>query len=121
MTHQTEKEPLQVWGGVEPTINRVGDRYFRQLDQSGHRDRLSDLDRFAELGLRTLRFPILWEEVAPESLDECDWTKIDAQLERLCSLGIGRSPGCSIMAAGRVIPAWSIPRFRRSWRVSLAR
>jgi dTDP-4-dehydrorhamnose reductase len=88
MTHRTNNEPLQVWGGVEPTINRVGDRYFRQLDQNGHRQRLSDLDEFARLGLRTLRFPILWEEIAPESLDDCHWTAIDAQLERLRSLGI---------------------------------
>ena len=88
MTQNTDNEPLQVWGGVEPTINRVGDRYFRQLDQSGHRARLSDLDRFAELGLRNLRFPILWEEVAPDSLEDCNWSAIDAQLERLRSLGI---------------------------------
>ena len=56
MTQNLEKQPLQVWGGVEPTINRIGDQYFKQFDRSGHRQRLSDLDEFARLGLRTLRF-----------------------------------------------------------------
>ena len=88
MTQNNSMERLGVWGGVEPTINRVGDRYFTQLDRNGHRTRLSDLDEFAELGLRTLRFPILWEEVAPDSLDTFNWTAIDAQLHRMRELGI---------------------------------
>jgi dTDP-4-dehydrorhamnose reductase len=82
------KHPLPIWGGVEPTINRVGDCHFQQLAFSCHRERLSDLDRFAELGLRTLRFPILWEEVAPDSPDECHWSRIDAQVRRMQELGI---------------------------------
>ena len=55
------QEKLQLWGGVECTVNRVGDRYFDQLDSSGHHDRLSDLDLIAELGIRVLRYPVLWE------------------------------------------------------------
>jgi len=50
----------ELWAGVECTINRVGDEYFDQLRFSGHRDRLEDLDRFAALGIRTLRYPVLW-------------------------------------------------------------
>lgn len=82
------KSRLQVWGGVECTINRVGDRYFSQLELSGHRTRLSDLERFAELGLRTIRFPILWEELAPDSPDSIDWRQVDAQFESMRQLGI---------------------------------
>lgn len=88
MAQQTTSGGLQLWGGVEPTINRIGDQFFRQLDRSGHRQRLSDLDEFARLGLRTLRFPILWEEIAPDSRDEFDWAPVDAPLERLRELGI---------------------------------
>ncbi|MDQ6655778.1 MAG: sugar nucleotide-binding protein [Verrucomicrobiota bacterium] len=88
MTNQHTRPPLQLWGGVEPTINRVGDRYFRQFERNGHRERLSDLEEFAALGLRTLRFPILWEEIAPESLEVCDWTPVDAALQKLRELGI---------------------------------
>ena len=88
MTQTRQNEAVEIWGGVEPTINRVGERYFRQFDRSGHRERLSDLDAFARLGLRTLRFPILWEEVAPDSPEHCDWSAVDAGLERLRALGV---------------------------------
>ncbi|MFL6514693.1 MAG: family 1 glycosylhydrolase [Chthoniobacterales bacterium] len=83
-----ETDKMELWGGVECTINRVGDRYFNQLQRNGHWYRLEDLDRFADLGLRTLRFPLLWESLAPESSSEIDWRWSDARLERLQSLGI---------------------------------
>jgi dTDP-4-dehydrorhamnose reductase len=83
------KQPMELWGGVECTINRVGDRYSSQLELSGHRERADeDLERFAQLGMRTLRFPILWENLAPDSLDEIDWRWTDARLAKLQSLGI---------------------------------
>ncbi|MDQ6764904.1 MAG: sugar nucleotide-binding protein [Verrucomicrobiota bacterium] len=77
-----------MWGGVECTINRVGDTFHSQLQRSGHRLRLGDLDRIAELGIRTLRFPVLWEELAPVSLGSIDWAPLDAQLSRLRELSI---------------------------------
>jgi dTDP-4-dehydrorhamnose reductase len=40
------------------------------------------------LGLRTLRFPLLWESLAPDSLDRIDWSWADARLAKLKSLGI---------------------------------
>jgi dTDP-4-dehydrorhamnose reductase len=73
---------------VECTINRVRDQYFNQLELSGHWHRESDLERFAELGLRTLRFPILWESIALKSLDEIDWSWPDRRLSKLKALGI---------------------------------
>jgi dTDP-4-dehydrorhamnose reductase len=81
MDTEMEKS-LQLWGGVECTINRVGDRFFNQLKRNGHWDRPDDLDRFASLGLRTLRFPLLWETLAPSSLDEIDWSWPDDRLKR---------------------------------------
>src|SRR6478672_238954 len=79
---------LEVWAGVECTVNRVGDRYFDQLEQNGHATTLEDLDLFAELGVRTLRYPILWERIAPEGLASADWSWADERLGRLRSLGI---------------------------------
>ena len=73
---------------MECTINRVGDRYFNQLLNSGHWDRLDDLQRFAGLGITALRFPLLWEALAPASLDEIDWSWSDRRLEILRALGI---------------------------------
>lgn len=80
---------IELWGGVECTINRIRDQYFNQLRRSGHWERADDdLERFAQLGLRTLRFPLLWEALAPDSLDQIDWRWADARLEKVKSLGI---------------------------------
>ncbi len=79
---------LEVWGGVESTVNRVGDVYFDQLERSGHAGRIDDLDLFAALGIRALRYPILWERTAPDSIEHADWSWADARLERLRALGI---------------------------------
>ena len=80
--------PLELWGGMECTVNRVGDRYYDQIALSGHATRLEDLDRFAELGIRTLRYPVLWERVAPDGVDKADWAHTDKALARLRELGI---------------------------------
>lgn len=57
--------PLELWGGVECTINRVGHTFFNQIELSGHHRRLpQDLERFASLGIHTLRTSLLWESFA---------------------------------------------------------
>jgi len=86
--HGTAPSEVEVWGGVECTVNRVGDRFFDQLETSGHARRLDDLDRFAGLGLRTLRFPVLWERVAPHGLAEADWSWVDERMGCLRALGL---------------------------------
>ena len=80
--------PLELWGGHECTVNRVGDRYFDQTVRSGHQDRIEDLDRFAELGITALRYPVLWERVAPSRPDLFDWRWTDARLGRMRALGL---------------------------------
>ncbi len=80
--------PLEVWGGVECTVNRVGDAFHDQLRANGHDRRIADLDLFADLGLRTLRYPVLWELTAPESPDVIDWRWADERLARLRELKI---------------------------------
>src|SRR4051812_32820035 len=84
----TPPSHLELWAGTESTCNRVGQRYFDQVRRSGHHDRLDDLDRFAGLGIRALRFPLLWERVAPKALDAPDWAWSDARLAHLRRLGI---------------------------------
>ena len=78
----------ELWGGVECTRNRVGDRFLDQLDRNGHRAREADLERFAALGIRAIRYPVLWEHVAPDGLDRADWSWTDARLARLRELGV---------------------------------
>ncbi|AFZ31491.1 dTDP-4-dehydrorhamnose reductase [Gloeocapsa sp. PCC 7428] len=82
------KPPLEVWAGVECTVNRVGNRYFDQLERNGHGTRLDDLDLFAQLGIHAIRYPILWERIAPDGLENANWSWADTRLERLQELGI---------------------------------
>lgn len=79
---------LELWGGVECTVNRVGDEYLEQLERSGHTRRLSDFELFAALGIKCLRHPVLWEIVAPTSFDAMDWRWSDLSLSRIRELGI---------------------------------
>ncbi|HEX5729426.1 family 1 glycosylhydrolase [Microbacterium sp.] len=70
MIHDARTAP-EIWGGIECTLNRVGDRHHSQLASSGHLDRIeSDLDQIASLGLSALRYPVLWDQVEqPGGLD----------------------------------------------------
>jgi dTDP-4-dehydrorhamnose reductase len=88
MEAQGHLPPLEVWTGIECTVNRVGNRNFDQLLRTGHHARLSDLDLVADLGVRTVRYGILWERTAPGALADADWTWPDQRLRRLAELGI---------------------------------
>ncbi|RDC64730.1 family 1 glycosylhydrolase [Adhaeribacter pallidiroseus] len=79
---------IDLWGGVECSCNRVGEQFFDQLSRNGHLNRISDLDLFASLGIKKLRYPVLWEQVAPQSLDRPDWLWPDERLQRLQELQI---------------------------------
>jgi len=84
----TSVPPLEVWAGVEGTVNRVGDRYFNQLARNGHDRRVSDLDLFAGIGIRAIRYPVLWERTAPDGLEQADWSWSDERLSRLRELDL---------------------------------
>ena len=77
---------IAVWGGIECSYNRVGDRYFDQLERSGLYDFPDELDRLAALGITALRFPVLWERVC--ALGDRAWAWTDAGLNRLRAHGI---------------------------------
>ena len=79
---------IELWGGLEGTVNRVRDQYFSQMDQNGHGQRLSDLDRFAALGISAIRYPVLWELTAPDGIEQADWTWADERLPALRDLGV---------------------------------
>jgi len=79
---------LEVWAGIECTVNRVQDQYFDQLEWNGHSRRVEDLELFAELGIRTIRYPVLWERVAPDGLSRAQWDWVDRRMERLTKLEI---------------------------------
>jgi dTDP-4-dehydrorhamnose reductase len=85
---QARNPDLELWGGVECTVNRVGDRYRDQTVATGHEERLEDLARFAALGITALRYPVLWERIAPDRVDEHDWRWTDERLHEIRRLGM---------------------------------
>jgi dTDP-4-dehydrorhamnose reductase len=80
--------PLELWGGHECTVNRVGDHWHDQNLCSGHEHRLADLALFAGLGIKSLRYPALWERMAPDDPSQCDFRWTDERLPELRRLGI---------------------------------
>jgi dTDP-4-dehydrorhamnose reductase len=84
----TSQPPLEIWTGIECTVNRVGDGYFDQLALSGHAERASDLRLIKDLGVRRVRYPILWERIAPHGLGRANWDWADDRLGQLRELGI---------------------------------
>jgi dTDP-4-dehydrorhamnose reductase len=79
---------MQLWAGVECTYNRVRDQYFEQLGRAGHLDRPYDLKLFADLGIKSLRYPVLWETTAPDDPRDADWSFADERLAEIRRLGI---------------------------------
>src|SRR5512133_889027 len=79
---------MELWGGVECTVNRVRDTFLDQVELTGHARRMEDLDRLAELGVRVVRYPILWERAVRNGSDQLDFSWTDARLRRLRELGI---------------------------------
>jgi dTDP-4-dehydrorhamnose reductase len=95
---------LELWGGIECTVNRVGDRYIDQVVLTGHEHRLDDLDRFADLGIKALRYPVLWERVVPTDPAQPDWSWTDERLARIRELGIRPIIGLCHHGSG---PRWT--------------
>jgi dTDP-4-dehydrorhamnose reductase len=79
---------LELWGGYECTVNRVGDSWHDQTPRTGHEHRIGDLALFADLGLRSLRYPALWERISPHHPEERDFRWTDERLPEIRRLGM---------------------------------
>lgn len=77
-----------LWGGVECTLARVGPRYVDQTRLTGHDARADDIERIRSLGVKAVRYPVLWERVAPCGLERADWSWTDERLAMLRESGI---------------------------------
>ncbi|HMF73749.1 MAG TPA: family 1 glycosylhydrolase, partial [Flavitalea sp.] len=78
----------EIWGGIECTINRVGNNYRDQLLYSGHYERPEDITAFATLGVSALRYPILWEKHQSAENENIDWAWTEQQLKKIRIHGI---------------------------------
>lgn len=79
---------IEIWGGLEGTINRVKDKYHDQSEYSGHYTREGDIDLIASLGIKMLRYPVLWEKHQPTKDAIIDWTFCEKNLTRLKELNV---------------------------------
>ena len=91
---------LELWGGHECTVNRINDRYLDETRKTGHQDRIEDLERFASLGLRALRYPVLWESISPDRNGEPDWRWTDERLAEIRRLGMRPIAGLTHHGSG---------------------
>lgn len=82
------KSEIEIWGGLECTINRVSSRYQDQLEYSGHYNRPEDLKLFSELGISKMRYPVLWEKHQPYAEKEINWGITEQNLLQLRDAGI---------------------------------
>lgn len=94
---------MELWGGHECTVSRVGDVWSDQSRLTGHDERPGDLDLFAGLGLKALRYPVLWERTERER-GVFDWRWADERLSRLKALGVRPIVGLVHHGSG---PAWT--------------
>ena len=89
MAKKSFKRP-EIWGGIECSFNRIKDVYMDQLQFCGHYPRmLEDIDAIAALGIKALRYPVLWERLHPVPGHAIDWKgTVDAPLKALRRRGI---------------------------------
>jgi dTDP-4-dehydrorhamnose reductase len=79
----------EIWGGIECSFNRVGDLYMDQLEYCGHYQRGDeDIARFASLGIKAIRYPVIWEKHQRTLHDEIDFSWTAKQLDALRSHNI---------------------------------
>jgi dTDP-4-dehydrorhamnose reductase len=78
----------EVWGGLECTVVRLRNRWRDQTIETGHHHRPGDLEAIRDLGIRTLRYPVLLETISPKAPDHFDFSWHDPRLEKLRLLGI---------------------------------
>jgi dTDP-4-dehydrorhamnose reductase len=70
-------------------VVRVGDEYRDQSEETGHTYRKGDIDLIADLGVTTVRYPILWEKRRARPAGRLDFSWTDERLAMLRERGIG--------------------------------
>ncbi|MES2647566.1 MAG: family 1 glycosylhydrolase [Bacteroidota bacterium] len=84
----TNSTKLDIWAGIECTYNRVNDNYQDQLEKAGFYTRQNDLERIAGLGIKMIRFPVIWEKHEPVQQQLIDWHFTEESLSKLQELKV---------------------------------
>lgn len=108
------KYPFQkpeIWGGIECTINRIQDNFRDQLALLGHYDRTDDIEQIAQLGIKALRYPVLWEHHQQTEQQVINWDWIERQLNSVRALNIVPIAGLVHHGSGPAFTSLSDERF----------
>jgi dTDP-4-dehydrorhamnose reductase len=81
-------QTLELWGGIECTINRVGDHFHDQLKKNGHEQRGDDVDLLCSLGIKAIRYPVLWERYCRQTGDAPDFSRTKRIIARFQERGV---------------------------------
>ncbi len=111
MDNKTVNKIPEVWGGIECTINRVGDQFKDQLEYSGHYNRIGDLEVIGQLGIKAIRYPVLWEKHQPQKNQNINWNWTDGQLEYLRYAGMSPIAGLLHHGSGPMFTNLLDPEF----------
>lgn len=79
---------LEISFGLECTINPVNSFYNKQILFYDYLRRAANLDLFAWLGIKKLRYPLLWETVVLHSMEEMNRKGIDSRMKCIHELDI---------------------------------
>jgi dTDP-4-dehydrorhamnose reductase len=101
----------EIWGGLECTINRREDIFKDQLHHSNHYERKGDLEAFGHLGIKAIRYPVLWEKHVRQKDEVIDWTWVSQQLTSLRDLGIEPIAGLVHHGSGPAFTSLLDPEF----------
>jgi dTDP-4-dehydrorhamnose reductase len=78
----------EIWGGLECTINRIGNKFRDQIEYTGHYTRDDDIKKIAFLGITALRYPVLWERHNSSKEKKVKWQWVKNQLEKIRAYNI---------------------------------
>ncbi|HWJ29288.1 MAG TPA: hypothetical protein VNS32_22300, partial [Flavisolibacter sp.] len=101
----------EIWGGIECTINRVNNRFFDQLDYSGHYNRELDIEHIAGTGIKKIRYPVLWERHQPQKNETIDWSWTEQQLNNIREKNIDVIAGLVHHGSGPAFTDLTDPEF----------
>lgn len=112
----------EIWGGIECTINRIGDSFRNQLEYAGHYEREDDLEKIAGLGIKKMRYPILWEAHQFQSPEEnIDWSITERKLKKLQSLKIEPIAGLLHHGSGPIFTSLEDENFAEKFALYAAK
>jgi len=104
-------EEPELWGGIECTVARLRSRWRDQIRETGHYDRIADLDLLTGMGLKRLRYPVLLDHVSPHTIEEACFGWHEERLARLEERGLPIIAGLLHHGSGPRYTSLADPKF----------